>query len=85
MSLVCFTFVRLLKCVWGLHCTCVLQAYLTRYGYLTDLTDPLDPRNLDELIQALKYVRSLPFQNKTTYMANRSMFIHLPMVYKRVC
>lgn len=85
MNLVCFTFVRLLKCVWGLHCTCVFQAYLTRYGYLTDLTDPLDPRNLDELIQALKYVRSLPFQSKTTHMANRSVFIHQPTVYIRVC
>lgn len=58
---------------------------MTRYGYLTDLTDPLDPHNLDELIQALKYVRSLPFQSKTMHMANRSMFIHQPMGYIRVC
>lgn len=68
--------------MWGLHCTCVLQAYLTRYGYLTDLTDPLDPRNLNKLIEALKYVRSLPFQSKTMNMANRSVYTPVCGVYK---
>lgn len=52
---------RLLLALSGAFCAVVpwpeldeAKAYLTRYGYLTDLTDPLDPRNLDELIQALK-------------------------------